>query len=90
MSEAVKDKKWRINRADDIVLSKILDDEGVSFQAFVDACVQALLRADPNMLKVMKDFKMLKEIPKEVLGEYVISQRERANLLEEFEKKGEV
>lgn len=90
MSEAVKDKKWRINRADDIVLSKILDDEGVSFQAFVDACVQALLRADPNMLKVMKDFKMLKEIPKEVLVEYVISQRERANLLEEFEKKGEV
>lgn len=42
------------------------------------------------MMKVLKDFKMLAGVPKEVLGECVISQRERSSLLEEFEKKGKV
>ncbi len=89
-SKVLKSKRWRANRADDVVLHKILADENCTFQGFVDACVQALLRADPNMMKVLKDFKMLAGVPKEVLGECVISQRERSSLLEEFEKKGKV
>jgi hypothetical protein len=89
-NKVCKIKRWRSNRADDAILSKILSDEGMTFQAFIDACTQSLLRADPNMLKVMKDFKMLLDIPKETIGEYVFSQRERTSLLEEFEKKGKL
>jgi hypothetical protein len=88
--KVLKGKKFRCNRAEDILLEKVLSDSDMTFQSFVDACVQALLRADPNMLKVLKDFKILKEVPKEVLGEFILSQRERTTLLEEFEKKGSV
>ena len=83
-----KNKHFRINRADDVILDKILSDENVSFQMFMDSVIQAFMRGDPNIMKVLKDFKKLRELPKEVLEEYAISHRERTLLLDEFEKKG--
>lgn len=85
-----KPKHYRVNKTDEAVMVKILGDAGFTFQAFVEACVQALLRGDPNMMKVMKDFQVLRDIPKESLSEYIISHRERTALLEEFEKKSKV
>lgn len=78
---------FRLHINDHKLLKKLLTDEGMKFQTFVDACVQAYLRGDPLMLKFIKDWKELNSIPKEFRGMYTLSHRERMNILDELEKK---
>lgn len=80
---------FRLHVNDHKVLKKILIDDGMRFQTFVSACVEAYLRGDPSILKVVKDWKDLNTIPKDVRDKYTLSQRERRALLDELEEAGE-
>ncbi len=80
-------KNFRLEENDSIILKKILDDNNTTMQVFFEACVKAYLRGDPNIMKVLKDFLLLRDVSKEDLAGYVISTRERTSLLDEFEKK---
>jgi hypothetical protein len=77
---------FRIHVDDYALLRKMLFDDGMKFQFFVDACVQAYLRGDPAMLRFVKDWKMMSEIPREKKAMYMLSHRDRQALLDEFEK----
>ena len=90
-SEANKYKKMtcRIPLYEWSLLHKVLEDAEWTYQDFMEACYKSLLRGDPNMMKVMKDYRVLSSIPQEVIDEYTISFKEREALLKEFEKEGE-
>lgn len=89
-SDLFKRSSIKLHPDDQRVLKKLLVDDDLSFQAFMEACVQAYLRGDPNMLKVVKDFRMLRRIPKEKLAEYLMSHRERERLLKEMEEESPI
>ena len=76
---------FRLHRNDKIVFLKLLRDEKLTFQWFVDACMDAYMRADPGIMKVVKDWQELKEVPPEHQGLYTLSHRERKALLDELE-----
>jgi len=83
---------YRMHANDKVLMHKLLRDEGVSFQTFTDACVQAFMRGDPAMMKVIQDWKELNLIPKDKLDLYTLSHRERQLIqreLEEIQEKEE-
>lgn len=65
---------------------KLLRDEGIGFQTFVDACMQAFMRADPSIMNVINDWKQLSEVPKEYQDLYTLSHRERMAIQQELDK----
>lgn len=71
---------------DKALLSKLLTDEKLSYQSFAHACMDAFLRGDPSIMKVIKDFKTLRDIPKEHMDKFSLSKRERDAMLDELEK----
>lgn len=82
---------FRVHINDKKLLMKLLADANLSMQEFGVACADAYLRGDPHIMKMIQDWKMLNEIPKDHLERYTLSHRERADLmrlLEEEEKKG--
>ncbi|MHB8407786.1 MAG: hypothetical protein ACYDHY_06685 [Acidiferrobacterales bacterium] len=76
---------FRLHTNDHKALKKLLVDEEMGFQTFVDAAVQAYLRGDKAILKVLQDYKDLNTIPKEQREAYNLSQRERGKILDELE-----
>lgn len=80
---------FRLHINDHKALKKLLIDDGMKFQTFVSACVEAYLRGDPNIVKAVKDWKDLNTIPKDVRDRYSLSQRERKALLDELEEASE-
>lgn len=81
----IKQVPFRIHNNDYILLKKLLSDEDLRFQHLVDACVQAYMRGDPHVMKVVKDYVEQSHIPKEHKDQYTLSQRERSKLLDELE-----
>jgi hypothetical protein len=85
LTDPFKRMSIKLHPDDKRVLQKILIDDDLTFQAFMEACVQSYLRGDPNILKVVKDYKLISRLPKEKLAEYLLSHREREKLLRELE-----
>lgn len=75
---------FRLHMNDHKMMKKILVDEGMTFQTFVSACVEAFLRADPAIMRAIKEWKDLNSIPKDVRDKYTFSQRERQAILSEL------
>lgn len=75
---------FRLHRNDKALLTKLLSDEKLSYQSFADACAQAYLRGDPAIIKVIKDWRTLNEIPKDLQDRYTLSHRERAKILDDI------
>lgn len=75
---------FRLHMNDHKLLKKLLGDDSLTFQGFVDICVQAYLKGDPTFLKMVKQWKELNTVPKEVQDRYTLSQRERQALLDEI------
>lgn len=75
---------FRMHPNDKLLLMKLLSDENLTYQSFADACMQAYLRADPSIMKVVKDWRMLNEIPKDLQAIYTLSHRERAKILDDI------
>lgn len=76
---------FRLDVNDHKALKKLLIDDEMTFQKFVASCVEAYLRGDPNILKCVKDWKLINSIPPEDRDKYNLSQRERQNILDEIE-----
>lgn len=70
---------------DKALFMKLLEDSNLTFQSFSEACMQAFLRGDPSIMKVIKDWRVLNTIPKENLERYTLSHRERAEIMKELE-----
>ena len=60
--------------------------DGLSVNKLVRLCVQAYLDADKDMLKVLKYYREIDGISKDVRDDRLIAQRERNKLFEEIEK----
>lgn len=80
----IQQVSFRLHMNDHTVLKKMLSDEDLTFQSLVSAAVEAYLRGDPAILKVLKDYKDLNTIPKEVRNQYSLSHRERQAVLDEL------
>jgi hypothetical protein len=74
----------RLHINDRVVFRKLLDDVGMNFQEFFTACMEAFLRADPSALKIIKDWKDLNVIPREMRDKYMLSHRERDDIAKEL------
>ena len=81
----VKQIPFRLHPNDKALFFKLLGDDNLSFQKFVDACMQAYLRGDPSVVKIIKDWRTLNEVPKDHLERYTLSHRERAEIQRELE-----
>lgn len=79
---------FRIHANDKVVFQKLLRDYDLNIQRFADACVQAIIRGDPAILQVIKDYKELQKVPKDDLKLYQLSHRERKDIFEELEGRG--
>ena len=75
---------FRLHMNDKLLLSKLLGDDNLSYQSFADACMQAYLRGDPSIIKVIKDWHLLNEVPKDFQEKYTLSHRERAKILDDI------
>lgn len=77
---------FRLHLNDKLLMLKLLNDDRMTFQSFVEACMQAYLRADPAVMTIVKDWRTLNEIPKEHKDLYTLSHRERADVMRELEQ----
>lgn len=75
---------YRIHNNDKVLMIKLMEDDKINFQRFIDACVQAYLRGDPAAQKIVKDWKALNEIPPEDRERYTLSHRERQKIMDEI------
>lgn len=78
---------YRLHPNDKKLMIKLLDDMNWSIQKFGLAVTDAFLRGDPHLLKALKDWETLNEIPKDQIQNYTLSQRERMNLLAQIEEQ---
>lgn len=76
---------FRLHENDWKLLRKLLTDEKMTFQTFVDASVQAYLRGDPAIIKVIRDHKDLSSVPSDYKDKGVLSRRERDRILDELD-----
>lgn len=75
---------FRLHRNDKMLMMKLLSDDKLNYQKFANYCMQAYLNGDPSILKVLKDWKMMDEIPKDIQDKYTLSHRERAKILDDI------
>lgn len=78
--------KFKILDQDEALLRQLLNDEGVTFQWFLDCVVQSYLRGDPQVTQIVRQFKALMSVPKERRDLYQLSVRDREKLYEDLEK----
>ena len=78
--------RFLILEEDELILKKLLIDEGISFQWFLDCVVQSYLRGDPHVTKIVREFKELCSVPKERRDLYELSIRDREKMYDDLEK----
>jgi arsenate reductase-like glutaredoxin family protein len=76
----------RLHQHDHALLKVVLKKDKMSFQKLVGFCVRAYLDADPLLLKMLKTYRELEAVPKDVREKHVLSNRERQNILDQIEK----
>jgi hypothetical protein len=84
--EVLKQTPLRIHRNDHTLLKATLKKDGMSIQKFFNHAIRAYLDAEPNMLRSIRYYREIDAVPKDVRDKHLLSQRERANLLDEIEK----
>jgi len=85
IKEPLKQAIVRIHENDHRVLKVLLKKDRLSFQKLVNYCVRAYLDGDPYLLKVVKNYRELEAIPRDVKDKHVLSHRERSSLYDELE-----
>lgn len=75
----------RFHTNDYAILRQLLSQDGMSFQTLVTALVDGYMRADKDIMRVIKDWQEMNEIPKDVKDRYSLSQRDRRAILDEIE-----
>jgi len=82
----IKQIPYRIHVNDKAKLLHLLGQDKLSFQSLVDAAVQAYIRGDREILKVIDAWENLNELPKEERQSGLLSRRERQDLLNLIER----
>lgn len=85
-AKSIKQMPLRIHENDKKMFKKLLLDDGITAQHFFRCVVTAYLNGDPAILKLVKQWKELLEIPAEEKASYTLSQREREKILRELEQ----
>jgi hypothetical protein len=82
----LKQIPFRIHLNDFRMMQRILADDELKYQTFVDACVQAYIRNDPFIRHVVDDYKEYNVIPRQMKDRYTLSDREKMDLIKEIEE----
>jgi len=75
----------RLHVHDHGVLKAMLKKDKMSLQKFIGFCVRAYLDADPSFMKVIKNYRELELVPRDVREKHVLSHRERSKIFDELE-----
>lgn len=82
----IKQIPYRVALHDKAVMLKLLADDGLTFQTFMDGCVQAYLHGDPTVVRLVREWKIVSAVPRWARARSVLSARERAAILDELER----
>lgn len=77
---------FRLHRNDFLLMKKLLDNDGLKFQHFVTACVEAFLRGDPDVMRVVRSWREMSAVPKDDREKYTLSPRERDGILDSLDR----
>lgn len=83
--EDMKQIPTRVHINDYAMLKRLLTDAGMTYQAFVSACVEAYLNGSPTFIQVVQAYKDSMEVPRSERVARTLSHRERLELLKELE-----
>lgn len=86
IDRGVKSIVTRISLAEYASLRKLLHDDHLSIQSFLEACVVAYNRGDTGIMKMVEDHKRLTQVPKAEKSCHLLSQHERKALFDEIEQ----
>ena len=84
--EVLKQIPVRLHVHDHALIKVMLKKDRLSLQKFINYCVKGFLDGDPNMLRMIKSYRELEIIPKDVKDKHILSHRERQKILDEIEK----
>lgn len=87
-AKQIKQVPFRLHMNDYNALRKLLDEDGWKFQRLVEAVVEAYIRRDPLLIKLLVEWKEENVIPRRIRDDYTLSSRERKdvqNILDEFD-----
>lgn len=85
----IKQIPYRIHMHEKALLKQLLSNDGLRFQQLVDAFVQSYMRGDREALHIVKLWKETNIVPDELKDQFMLSQRERAEIMAELEKEDE-
>ena len=84
--DVLKQIPVRLHVHDHALIKVMLKKDRMSLQKFIGYCVKGFLDGDPNMLRMIKSYRELEVIPRDVKDKHVLSHRERQHILDEIEK----
>ena len=85
----IKQMPYRIHLHEQVLLKQLLRNDELRFQQLIDAFVQAYMRGDREALRIVKVWKDMNIVPEELREQYVMSHRERADILKQIEEERE-
>ena len=83
----IKQVPYRIHLHEKTLLMQLLSNDGLRFQQLMDALVESYMRGDKEALHIIKTWKDMNIVPDELKEQFMLSQRERADILAELEKE---
>lgn len=75
--------RYRKNTGEYALFRKLMFDDGINFQCFVDACVESYVRRDKDILSVVKVWKDQQRLPKRK-EDALLSRRDKVSILNEI------
>lgn len=75
----------RIHKNDHVLMKQNLKRDGLALQHFMTACVEAYLRREPDVLRLLKDWRDANVIKKGDESKFDFSDRERRAILDELD-----
>jgi len=76
----------RLHIHDHAMMKAMLKKDKMSLQKFIGFCVRAYLDADPSFMKMIKNYRELELVPRDVREKHVLSHRERSSIFDELER----
>lgn len=82
----IKQMPYRIHLHEQALLKQLLHNDGVKFQQLIDAFVESYMRGDKEALHIVKVWKEMNIVPEELKDKYMMSARDRADIMKELEE----
>lgn len=85
VQDVLKQVPIRLHVHDHTMLRAMLKKDRMTVQKFIGFCVRGYLDADPMMLKMLRNYRELEAVPRDIQDKHVLSHRERLSILDEIE-----